>query len=109
MISPPLPQQPPGCTTQTARQILPPLVWANGSRYCGIFGIEVFDKYVTEAALNIKLGLNITSLCSHITYRVLTAQHGFQSNSQQSEHQMVTETWRNISSNKQPQLLYNLV
>ena len=43
MISPPLPQQPPGCMTQTAQQILLPLVWESGSRYCGIFGIEVFD------------------------------------------------------------------
>ena len=48
-----------------------------------VLGIEVFVKYVTEAALNIKLDLNIISLCSHITYRVLTAQHGFQSYSQQ--------------------------
>ena len=66
-----------------------------------VLGIEVFDKYVTEAALNIKLDLNITSLCSHsvITYRVLTAQHGFQSYSQQQEHEMDTKAWRNISSN----------
>ena len=66
-----------------------------------VLGIEVFDKYVTEAALNIKLDLNIISLCSHITYRVLTAQHGFQSYSQQQEHEVDTKAWRNISSNTQ--------
>ena len=66
-----------------------------------VLGIEVFDKYVTEAALNIKLDLNIISLCSHITYRVLTAQHGFQSYSQQQEHEVDTKAWRNISSKTQ--------
>ena len=66
-----------------------------------VLGIEVFDKYVTEAALNIKLDLNIISLCSHITYRVLTAQHGFQSYSQQQEHEVDTKARRNISSKTQ--------
>ena len=68
-----------------------------------VLGIEVFDKYVTEAALNIKLDQNITSLCSHsvITYRVLPAQHGFQSHPQQSEYKMDTKAGRYISSNKQ--------